>query len=119
MPPWLTILTVLIGAGLFIWYISPEKICTPSKIQSVVAKTWIILRRIISFSGACFGIFIIYVIWTSSESIGYKLLSSLAVTAMSTFFIYVGIVGQGWVRHSFNDDLSLYKKVKEKYGIRW
>ena len=119
MPLWLTILFVVTGSCLFCWYIAPERRNTPSKVQSLVAKTWIIFRRLISFSGACFGVLVIYVIWASTESIGYKLLSSLVVVAMSFYFIYVGIVGQGWVQYSFSDDVNLYKKIKEKYGIRW
>ena len=119
MPLWLKILFVIAVCGLFFWYIAPDRRNTPSKMQSLVAKTWIIIRRLISFTGACFGVLVIYIIWTSTESIGYKLLSSFVVLAMSFFFIYVGVIGQGWVQHSFSDDLNLYKKVKEKYGIRW
>ena len=119
MPLWLTILLVIAISSLFCWYIAPDRRKNPSKIQSLVAKTWIIIRRIISFSGAIFCVFIIYIIWVSAESVGYKLLNSLVVLAMSFFFIYVGVVGQGWAQYSFDDDLSLYKKIKEKYGIRW
>ena len=119
MPLWLTILFVIAGGCLFCWYIAPDRSNAPSRMQSFVAKAWIITRRLISFSGACFGAFVIYMIWTSAESIGYKLLSSLVVLVMSLFFVYVGIVGQGWVQYSFSDDVSLYKKIKEKYGIRW
>lgn len=119
MPAWLTILPVITASCLFCWYIAPDRRSTPGKLQNLVARIWILLRRLISFSGVCVGALIIYVIWTSTESIGYKLISSLVVLAISFFFIYVGIVGQGWYQYAFSDDVNLYKKVKEKYGIRW
>ncbi len=119
MPLWFTILFTVTGSCLFCWYIAPERRKSPSKMQRLVAKIWIIFRRLISFSGACLGALVIYIIWVSTESIGYKLLNSIVVASMSFYFLYVGIVGQGWVQHSFRDDISLYKRIKEKYGFRW
>ncbi len=79
-----------------------------------------VFRRIVSFIGASFGLVIIYAIWdSSSDTILYNIVSSLVILTMSLFFVYVGVVGQGWVQHSFSDDVSLYKRIKKKYGIRW
>ncbi|MEH6442501.1 MAG: hypothetical protein V7784_01265 [Oceanospirillaceae bacterium] len=41
------------------------------------------------------------------------------ITCLAVFYVYVGVVAQGWNRYGFNDDLSLYVKVKKKDGIRW
>ncbi|WP_157534098.1 hypothetical protein [Moritella sp. JT01] len=54
-----------------------------------------------------------------AESIEYKLTGSIIIIFLSIFFAYVGIVGQGWYQYSINDDFRLYKKIKDKYGIRW
>jgi hypothetical protein len=103
---------------LFCWYISPDRNNTSSRLQRFIVITWIIFRRIVAFLGAGFGAVMIYAIWSSgSNSILYNVFSSLAVLAMSMFFVYVGVVGQGWVQHSFSDDVSLYKKIKKKYNI--
>jgi hypothetical protein len=120
MPVWLGILLVAAICCLFCWYLSPDRVASPSLMQRIVAKTWIVIRRIISFSGAAFCILVIYVLWTSMDySFVYKLLASLGILMTSFFFVYVGIVGQGWVQYDFRDDLSLYKKIKEKYNLRW
>lgn len=119
MPPWFWIILVISTCCLFCWYISPNRQKKPSKIQNVIAKTWIMLRRFICFSGAAFALFTIYILWGMTESMQYKLTGSILIIFLSIFFVYVGIVGQGWLQYSISDDLSLYKKIKEKYGIRW
>ena len=119
MPLWFAILLVVAACCLFCWYLSPTRLPTPSKIQKILAKTWILFRRLICFTGAGFGLLVIYIMLVSDESLGYRILSSLAVLVLSVFFVYVGVVGQGWNQYSLNDDFSLYKKIKEKYGIRW
>ena len=119
MPLWFSISVVVSIACLFCWYISPDRTGEPTKIQKVIATTWVIVRRIVSFTGAVFCVFATYVIWISAESIYSKLLGSLTFILLSVFFVYVGIVGQGWNQYGMSDDLSLYNKIKKKYGLRW
>jgi len=119
VPPWFWIIVVISTCSLFCWYISPERQNKPSKVQIVIAKTWIILRRLICFSGSAFGLFTLYILWEMAESIEYKLTGSIIIIFLSIFFAYVGIVGQGWYQYSISDDFRLYKKIKDKYGIRW
>jgi len=119
MPPWFWIILVISSCSLFCWYLSPERKNKPSKVQALIAKTWIILRRFICFSGAAFALFTLYILWGITKSIEYKLTGSIIVIFLSAFFVYVGIVGQGWYQYSMSDDLRLYRKIKEKYGIRW
>ena len=119
MPFLFLILLVATTCCLFCWYVSPTRRSTPGKIQKVLARTWILFRRLICFTGAAFCLLVIYIILISDESIGHRILSSLIVLALSIFFVYVGVIGQGWNQNSLTDDFSLYKKVKEKYGIRW
>jgi len=119
MPLWIWLVSALLLACLFCWYISPDRRTTPGRIQKVVAVIWIIFRRIVSFTAAGLGIFCVYILWSSSYSLTGKIFGSLAVVFLSIFFVYVGIVGQGWSEHSISDDLSLYAKIKNKYGIRW
>jgi len=115
IPLWFWILVVVSLACFFCYYISPDRKGEPSKTQKVVATIWIIVRRIISFTGAAFCLFVAYIIWGTSESI----FGSLAFILLSVFFTYVGIVGQGWNQYGFRDDLTLYNKIKKKYGLRW
>lgn len=89
--------------------------------QRIVAITWILFRRIISFIAAAFGVFYIYILWKSTGSITEKLFCSILITCLSVFYVYVyvGVVGQGWNQYGLRDDLNLHDKVKKKYGIRW
>ncbi|MFT5708725.1 MAG: hypothetical protein ACI9ES_003029 [Oceanospirillaceae bacterium] len=119
MPLWLWLLLVVSMACLFCWYISPSRNSKSTKGQRIVALTWILFRRIISFIAAIFGVFVIYILCKSTGSITEKIFGSVMITCLSVFFIYVGVVGQGWNQNALSDDLSLYAKVKKKYGIRW
>lgn len=119
MPLWFWLALVISMACLFCWYISPSRKGNPTKVQRIVAITWIIFRQIISFIGAALGIFCIYILWTSTGSISEKGFGSMILGCMSLFFVYVGIVGQGWNQHGFRDDLTLYSKIKKKYAIHW
>lgn len=119
MPLWFWLLTSISMALLFCWYISPARNKKPTKVQKITAMIWIVLRRIISFAGAIFGILCIYILLFSSGSIMEKTLGSVLILCLSLFFVYVGVVGQGWNQYGLNDDLSLYEKIKKRYGIRW
>ncbi|WKT60728.1 hypothetical protein Q2E61_00595 [Microbulbifer thermotolerans] len=119
LPVWFWLIISISMALLFCWYISPVRNKEPTKIQKIVAITWIVFRRVISFTGALFGILCIYILLSSTGTIIEKILGSIVILCLSLFFIYVGIVGQGRNQYDFRDDLSLYAKIKEKYGIRW
>jgi hypothetical protein len=41
------------------------------------------------------------------------------ILLLVTFFGFVGVVGQGWNRFSFKDDIALYKEVKKKYKWKY
>ncbi|PCM46103.1 hypothetical protein CPA50_09185 [Marinobacter sp. ANT_B65] len=73
----------------------------------------------VSFIAAAFGIFFLYILWDSSGSISDKIFGGVLIIIISIFFIYIGIVGQGWNQYDIADDLSFYKKIKKKYNIRW
>ncbi|TYK64859.1 hypothetical protein [Colwellia echini] len=119
MPLWFWLLTSISIALLFCWYISPTRNKEPTKVQKLGAVIWIVLRRIISFVGALFGILCIYILLSSSGSIIEKTLWSIVILSFSLYFVYVGVIGQGWNQYSLNDDLSLYVKIKKRYGLRW
>jgi hypothetical protein len=119
MPLWFWLALVVVFCCGFCWYISPNRKNKPTKTQRTIAIIWIIFRRIIGFSGAAFVLFCVYVLWLSVESIGHKIIGSLLLICISTFFVYVGVVGQGWNQYGFRDDLNLYSEIKKKYKIRW
>jgi peptidoglycan/LPS O-acetylase OafA/YrhL len=119
MPLWFWLALVISMACLFCCYISPSRKGNPAKVQRIVAITWIVFRRIISFISAAFGIFCIYALWKSTGSNHEKVFGSVMIICLSLLFVYVGVVGQGSNQYGLNDDLSLYTKVKNKYGIRW
>ena len=116
---WLVCLFALALGFVFIWYVNPDRCENPSKAQTFVAKTWIIFRRIASFTAAAGGFFVIYILWNTADALEDKLGPILLVAFLSLFFVYVGIVGQGPNRYDFSDDLKLYKKIKKKYRMRW
>ncbi len=119
MPLWFWLAIVIILSCLFCWYLSPDRNAQATRTQKIVATVWIILRRVVSFAGAAFGGLCLYILWETADSTTEKLIGSILISCLSAFFVYVGVVGQGWNQFGFNDDLSLYKKVKKKYGIRW
>jgi len=68
---------------------------------------------------AAFGIFCLYILWGSSGSISEEIFEGVLIIFISIFFIYIGVVGQGWNQYDIADDLSFYEKIKKKYDIRW
>lgn len=118
MRSWFEIFFILSAAVicLLVWYISPDRTAIPSKLQTFVAVSWIIFRRIVSFAGALLCIFSIYAVWILNENaLTEKIFTSLAIFVVSVCFIFVGIVG--FSKHG--NSLELYKRIKKKYGIRW
>ncbi len=119
IPAWAWIFIIVTGCLLFCWYISPSRLESPTKVQKIVARTWIIFRRLMCFMCAAVLSFSIYILWTSDGEIAERITGSIFLFSLSLFAIYVGIVGQGWNHYGFSDDINLYKKVKKKYGLRW
>ena len=116
MPLWFEILVIIAVACFFVWYISPDRDSSPSRLRKSVAITWIFFRRLVSFTGAALGLFIIYTMWTSSgESQIVKVFTSLMLFVISGCFVFIGVVGIA----KFESTLNLYKRVKKKYKIRW
>ena len=118
----LIIILLFLLSGVFVWYVSPDRRENPTRIQTFIAKLWIVIRRVISFTGAGFCVFASYIYWNSGVGIENKITGIIIIIILlllAIFFIYVGIFGQGWNQYSFKDDLKLYKKIKEKYKIRW
>ncbi|WP_413701086.1 hypothetical protein ACLKMH_04930 [Psychromonas sp. KJ10-10] len=98
------------------WYISPDRASQPRKLRRFVAMSWILFRRMIAFTGALLSLIFIYFVWISTgNTIIDKILISLALIAMSAFFIFVGIVGL----EKHGSSLELYRRIKKKYKIRW
>lgn len=115
---WIPILFIIFVAVICFlgWYISPDRPSQPSKLRRFVAISWILFRRVISFTGALLSLVFIYFVWFSSENTMMdKILISLALIAMSTFFIFVGIVGL----EKHGSSLELYRRIKKKYKISW
>lgn len=116
MPLWFGILTVIAIACLFVWYIYPDRASSPSVLRKYMAIFWVVLRRIVCFSAAALGLFIIYIVLTSNEEITLKLIFTLVISlVLLSGFVFIGIVG-------FAKDesmLDLYKRIKKKYGLRW
>ena len=116
MPLWFEISVVVLVACIFLWYISPDRESSPSRLRKLIALTWIVFRRIVSFLGAVLGIFIIYAMWTSSgESTIVKVFTSLIILVISGCFVFIGVVG---IARS-ESTIDLYSRVKKKYEIRW
>lgn len=113
MPLWFWYITIISMALLLCWYISPTRNKEPTKVQRIAAIAWIVLRRIICFAGASFGILCIYILLTGTGTIMGKIFGGILILYISLSFIYIGIVGQGWNQYDFNDDLSLYAKIKK------
>jgi len=115
MPLWFGLLAVVTVACLFTWYISPDRNSSPSRIRKFVAISWVVFRRIVSFFGAIFGLFISYSMWTSSEEItDTKIYTTLILIILSAGFVFIGIVGIS----RYESSIVLYKKIKKKYGMR-
>lgn len=119
MPLWFWLILTLLIACIFCWFISPHTNIKIKKLQKIVALTWILFRRIVSFAVVIFGMLCIYILWKGTGSITNKIFGTAMLLCISGFFIYVGILGQGWNQYGIRDDLSLYKKTKQKYGTRW
>ena len=116
MPLWFEILVVIVVACFIVWYISPDRDSSPSRLRKFVALTWIVFRRIIAFSGAVLGLFIIYAMWTSGgESTIVKVFTRLILFVISACFVFIGVIGIA----KFESTINLYKRVKKKYEIRW
>lgn len=102
----------------FCWYINPGRKEKPSGLQSFIAKSWIVFRRLVCALGVLFSllaaILVLYADIPALEKVGFVLLC-LFFTLM---FGYVGLVGQGWSQYDFKDDVRLYKKVKKTYKWR-
>jgi hypothetical protein len=102
----------------FCWYINPFRIGDPSKLRVLLARIWIMFRRLIFFIGAVFFALGSIVFWSVDISFWFKLGATFSFLLMSSFLIFAAIFGQGWNKASFKDDIKLYEKVKEKYKWR-
>lgn len=119
IPFWVWFLVIVAGSCLFCWYISPNRSESPSTFQKIVAKAWIIFRRLVCFSCAALCVFVSYALWGSDGETSDRPFGALGMFTLALLSIYVGIVGQGGNYYGSGGGLNLYKEIKKKYDLKW
>ncbi len=110
---------VFVAAFVFCWYVSPYRVETPSWFQRVVAISWIVFRRLVSVAGLLFILLCTYILWDSETTYSNKVFGTLALLFMFLYTIYFGIVGLAMHHTVTVSDITLYKEIKKKYGLKW
>ena len=84
MPLWFWLILTLLIACMFCWLISPNTNIRATKLQKIIALTWILFRQIVSFVAAIFGMFCIYVVWESTGTITNKIVGTVIESRTDT-----------------------------------
>jgi hypothetical protein len=110
----------VVAAGVFFcWYVSPYRVKTPSRFQRVVAILWIVFRRLVAVSGLVFILLCTYLLWDSETTYSNKIFGTLGLFATFLYTIYFGIIGLAMYHPETVGDITLYKDIKKKYGLKW
>lgn len=112
---WLAYLLFVAAFSLFCWYISPFRQAPASKGQMFFARLWLLFRRLVCCVAAIIFLLALIPVMQSDMAVLSKIGAVAFIVLMAVFVVYVGIVGQGWNRYSFKDDIALYQAVKKKY----
>ena len=101
------------------WYFDTRDRSTePSALERVLATLWLWFRRIVGISA---GVIFLWAGWgiarsgaTANDAMSPLLVGPL-IALLGLFCIYIGIVGQGWNRADWRDDIDLYRNNKRRY----
>jgi hypothetical protein len=115
IPPDIWMVLVMAIACVFCWYIYPHSPEKPNKFQKYAAIFWILFKRTVCLTAVIGCIELCYIVLSSSETALFKVKSIAICLASAIGFSYVGVIGIS----RGESNIGLYKKVKEKYGIRW
>lgn len=110
---------ILFGAMLVftvIWSVAYEwrrRSGEPSKTERVLARGWLLFRRVACFLVAAFFL-LVAVMGALSRSVGIAFFCLL----IAGFATWVGMYGAGRRRHML-DDRKVHEERKRRYGWRW
>ena len=116
-----SIVAVLVVATLAAipWYFGTrDRSAEPSAFERVFATLWLWFRRVV---GIGVGVLFLWAGWgiahsgaTSSKTMSPFVAGTL-VALIGLFCIYIGIIGQGWNRADWRDDVALHRHNKRRY----
>ena len=110
---------VVLALAAIPWYFGTRDRSTePSALERVLATLWLWFRRIVGIgAGAIF----LWAGWgvarsgaTANDAMSPLIVGPL-IALLGLFCIYIGIVGQGWNRADWRDDIDLYRHNKRRY----
>ncbi len=116
-----TIIAAVIVAALAAipWYFGTRDRSTePSLLERILASLWVWFRRIVGIGAG--GIFL-WAGWgiahskATADQAMSPLLAGGLIALLGLCCIYLGIVGQGWNRADWRDDVALYRHNKRRY----
>jgi len=104
--------------SLFCFYLDSNRRAVPSKSQRTIAFIWLIIRRVISFTGAFVFALISLLLLTKapeSKNLITNIAGGISFGALSLFAIYVGVFGRKSKFSTPTEDISYHKKRKNHY----
>jgi hypothetical protein len=96
----------------------------PTKTETILATTWLVMRRVVAYGGAlAFAFFAavmsLYLVYGKSDQGATVIaLEILVLLVLALCFVWFGRVGRGHT-YDYRDDLAAHEQRRRRYRWKW